>query len=287
MLLYVTLDNNVGATLRIDLALHPGHEILFAQTVASYLTNDAKATSMVFALYSGAKCDPGQPKPHAATMAELTGVLAENKITIRDGIFVGNDTYSPYDTDPGEDITLPISTTEFSQVNAEFIYRGSAIEPTNKNTMPPRTQAAHEATVVENQMTGITALHPQKAFLQAHELWTHMLESNDYPAENDTIALIAFFQFPHIRDQLMADIPASANHHNTSSSPKLTRHPDGHASSGPNNCSCTRTPEPAPNARPPFSPPSATSTGGKAEAPKHTNTSNSPSTPTPATALPD
>src|SRR4029453_7033745 len=33
-----------------------------------------------------------------------------------------------------------------------------------------------------------------------------------------------------------------------------------------------------------FSPPSATSTGGKAEAPKHTNTSNSPSTPTPATA---
>ncbi len=35
------------------------------------------------------------------------------------------------------------------------------------------------------------------------------------------------------------------------------------------------------------SPPSATSTGGKAEDPKHTNTCNSPSTPTPPTASPD
>ncbi|WP_394525591.1 DUF4192 domain-containing protein [Paenarthrobacter nicotinovorans] len=207
-LVCITLDNNnVGATLRIDLPRQPGQELLFARTVASYLTNDAKATSMVFALYSTAKCNPGQPKPHAATITALTGVLAESNITIRDGIFVGNDTYSPYDTENGRDVTLPISTTEYSQVNAEFIYRGSTIEPTNQITLPPRTQAAQEATAVDNQMATVRGLHPEEAVLQARELWTHMLESNDYPTEDDTIALIAFFQFPHIRDQLMADIP--------------------------------------------------------------------------------
>ncbi|MGO4254384.1 DUF4192 family protein [Paenarthrobacter sp. TAF1] len=100
-LVCITLDNNqVGATLRVDLPRHPGHEILFARTVASYLTND-------FALYATERRDPGQPKPHAATIAAHTAVLAENAVTIRDGIFVGEQTYSPYDTDPGRDITLP------------------------------------------------------------------------------------------------------------------------------------------------------------------------------------
>lgn len=90
---------------------------------------DPKATSMVFALYTAANSAPGRPKPHAATIAALTAVLAEDGITIRDGIFVGQDTYSAYDSEPGQSITLPISTTECNQVNAEFIYRGSTIAP--------------------------------------------------------------------------------------------------------------------------------------------------------------
>ncbi|BCW44786.1 DUF4192 domain-containing protein [Arthrobacter sp. StoSoilB5] len=207
-LVCITLDNNkVGATLRIDLPRQPGQERLFAKTVASYLTNDTKATSMVFALYTTEHSEPGQPKPHAATIAALTGVLAENRITIRDGIFVGDDTYSPYDTEPGQDITLPLSSTEYSQVNAEFIYRGSTIEPTNKVTLPPPTHEADKATAVENHMATIRALHPEDAVRQAHELWTTMLDSTDYPTDEATITLIAYFQFPHIRDQLMADIP--------------------------------------------------------------------------------
>ena len=207
-LVCITLDKGkVGATLRIDLPRQPGHELLFARTVASYLTNDDKATSTVFALYTKAKPLPGQAKPHAGTIAALTGVLAENGITIRDGIFVGEDTYSPYDSEPGQDISLPISTTQYSHVNAEFIYRGSTIEPTNHITLPPRTHQAGEATAVENQMTTITALHPKQAVQQAHELWIAMLDNGNYPTEDATIALIANFQFPHIRDRLMADIP--------------------------------------------------------------------------------
>ncbi|MDR6685411.1 hypothetical protein J2Y41_000964 [Arthrobacter sp. 1088] len=34
-----------------------------------------------------------------------------------------------------------------------------------------------------------------------------MLDSTEYPADEDTLDLIAYFQIPHIRDQLMADIP--------------------------------------------------------------------------------
>ncbi|UVJ41184.1 DUF4192 domain-containing protein [Arthrobacter sp. CJ23] len=207
-LVCITLDQSkVGATLRIDLPRQPDHELLFARTVASYLTNDSNATSMVFALYTKAHCLPGQLKPHAGTIAALTGVLAENGITVRDGIFVGNDGYSPYDTEPGQDITLPISTTEYSQVNAEFIYRGSTIEPTNAVTLPPPTHEAEQATAVENHVATLKGLHPEEAVRQAHELWTTMLDSTDYPTDEEVLKLVAYFQFPHIRDQLMADIP--------------------------------------------------------------------------------
>ncbi|MEV7661945.1 hypothetical protein [Paenarthrobacter sp. NPDC089316] len=34
-----------------------------------------------------------------------------------------------------------------------------------------------------------------------------MLETTDYPTDTDVLKLIAYYQFPHIRDRLMADIP--------------------------------------------------------------------------------
>ncbi|NWL32729.1 DUF4192 family protein [Paenarthrobacter nitroguajacolicus] len=207
-LVCITLDKGkVGATLRIDLPRQPGTELSYARTVSSYLTSDTQASSIVFALYTSQPCQPGQPKPHAAIIAALTGVLAENGITIRDGIFVSDDTYSPYDSGPGQDISLPISTTEYSRVNAEFIYRGSTIEPTNRIILPTPTGEADHAIAVENRMRTIRAQAPHQAALQASGLWTTMLERNDFPTDEDCVMLIANFQFPHIRDRLMADIP--------------------------------------------------------------------------------
>ncbi|WP_369746481.1 DUF4192 family protein [Paenarthrobacter sp. AMU7] len=190
-LVCITLDKGkVGATLRIDLPRQPGTELPYARTVSSYLTTDTSATSIVFALYTSTHCEPGQPKPHAATIAALTGVLAENGITIRDGIFVSDDTYSPYDSEPGQDISLPISTTEYSRVNAEFIYRGSTIEPTNRIIVPTPTHEADHATAVENGMRTIRAQAPHQAALRASELWTTMLGScdllGDHLAESET-----------------------------------------------------------------------------------------------------
>ncbi|WP_422758528.1 DUF4192 family protein [Paenarthrobacter sp. C1] len=47
-LVCVTLShNNVGATLRIDLPRQPGQERMYARTVASYLTSDTDASSIV------------------------------------------------------------------------------------------------------------------------------------------------------------------------------------------------------------------------------------------------
>ncbi|GAA1791176.1 hypothetical protein GCM10009712_42930 [Pseudarthrobacter sulfonivorans] len=76
---------------------------------------------------------PGQTKPHAGSIAALTGVLAEQGINIRDGLFVGNET--PYDDEPGTNLTLPVSSTQTSAINADFIYRGSFVEPTNRITL--------------------------------------------------------------------------------------------------------------------------------------------------------
>ncbi|BCW40334.1 hypothetical protein StoSoilB3_18690 [Arthrobacter sp. StoSoilB3] len=207
-LVCITLDKGkVGATLRIDLPRQPGTELPYARTVSSYLTSDTSATSIVFALYTSQRCEPGQPKPHAAIIAALTGVLAENGITIRDGIFVSDDTYSPYDSEAGQDISLPISTTEYSRVNAEFIYRGSTIEPTNQIILPTPTHETNHAAAVENLLNTIRAHAPHVATRQASQLWNTMLDSNDFPTDEDCAALIANLQIPHIRDRLMADIP--------------------------------------------------------------------------------
>ncbi|MFE4080296.1 DUF4192 domain-containing protein [Paenarthrobacter sp. YIM B13468] len=207
-LVCITLDKDkVGATLRIDLPKQPGFEVHFARTVAAYLTSDEHATGIVFALYTSETPEPGEARPRRATIAALTGVLAQEGITIRDGIYVSDTTYSPYDTPPGPDIAIPISSTEYSQVNAEFIYRGSTIKPTNQITLPAATNKQAHATAVEHHKQTITSRPPANATQDAHQLWTTMLENKDYPTDQDALKLIAYYQFPHIRDQLMADIP--------------------------------------------------------------------------------
>ncbi|AFR28660.1 DUF4192 domain-containing protein [Arthrobacter sp. Rue61a] len=207
-LVCITLNKDkVGSTLRIDLPKQPGQEIQFARTVASYLTSDERANGIVFALYTSDAPEPGEARPHRAAVAALTGVLAQEGITIRDGIYVTNTTYSPYDTDPGENIAIPLSLTEYSRVNAEFIYRGSTIAPSNQINLPAATDKQEHATAVAHHMETILNTPPASAARGAHRLWTTMLETKDYPTDQDVLQLIAYFQFPHIRDRLMADIP--------------------------------------------------------------------------------
>jgi DNA-binding LacI/PurR family transcriptional regulator len=77
-------------------------------------------------------------------------VLAEQGITIRDGPFVGDDTFFPYDGEPGTSLALPITSIQTSAINAEFIYSGNSIQPANRITLATTGQAAAaKATAVE------------------------------------------------------------------------------------------------------------------------------------------
>ncbi|MFC9772538.1 MULTISPECIES: DUF4192 domain-containing protein [unclassified Pseudarthrobacter] len=207
-LVCITLnDNSIGATLRIDLPNQPGQELAYARTVAHYLTSDAAATYILFAIYTTAPTHPGQAKPHAATIAALTGVLAEQGITIRDGLVVGDTTFSPYDDEPGTSIALPVSSTQTSTINAEFIYRGSYIQPTDRITLPTTSQAQTKAAAVEHHIQSIRTQLRDTALEQGRKLWAGMLDSKTFPIDDDCHALIANLQFPAIRDRLIADIP--------------------------------------------------------------------------------
>ncbi|MDP9989195.1 DUF4192 domain-containing protein [Arthrobacter sp. KFRI-F3372] len=201
-------DNSIGATLRIDLPHQTGQELHYARTVAHYLTSDTTATSVLFAVYTNETSQHGSAKPHAATIAALTGVLAEQGITIRDGLFVGDTTFSPYDEgEPGTSIALPVSSTQTSAINAEFIYRGSYIQPTDSITLPASPEAETKAAAVERHMETIISQPSLTALQQGRKLWADMLDSTDFPSDNDCHALVANLQFPAIRDRLIADIP--------------------------------------------------------------------------------
>jgi hypothetical protein len=206
-LVCITLANNhVGATLRVDLP-KPGAEISYAQTVAGYLAHDTSAQGVLFAVYTAEALNGDRNKPHAATIAALTGALAERGLTIREGLLVGDQTVSQYDGDPKNGVRLPLSATQSSQINAEFVYRGSTIEPSNRIMLPASAKESQAADAVENRVAAIQGLNNRDAMEQARTLWTEMLNAKAYPDDEQTINLIANLQFPAIRDQLMADIP--------------------------------------------------------------------------------
>lgn len=208
-LVCITLnDNSIGATLRIDLPRQPGQELPYARTVAHYLTSDTTATSILFAVYTSEEpAHPGQARPYAGTIAALTGVLAERGITIRDGLFVGDKTFSPYDGEPGTSVALPVNSTETSAINAEFIYRGSLVEPNDRVTLPTSGQEAAKAAAVEHHMDTIACQPADAALQQGRKLWADMLDSTSFPSDDESHALVANLQFPAIRDRLIADIP--------------------------------------------------------------------------------
>jgi hypothetical protein len=207
-LVCITLNSNgIGATLRIDLPRQRGQDLPYARAVAHYLTSDSTARSILFAVYTGKTAQHGQAKPYAGTIAALTGVLAEQGITTRDGLFVGDETFSPYDGEPGTSLALPVSSTQTSAINAEFIYRGSFVEPTNRMTLPTTGQETAKATAAEHQMESIRTQPTDAALEQGRKLWADMLDSKNLPSDDDCHALVANLQFPEVRDRLLADIP--------------------------------------------------------------------------------
>ena len=86
----------------------------------------------------------------------------------------------------------------------------TAAAPSNPQTASPcrpRQKKPQPLDAVEDRVKAIHRMNPGDALEQARTLWTDMLDAITYPDDDQTIRLIANFQFPAIRDQLMADIP--------------------------------------------------------------------------------
>lgn len=56
-------------------------------------------------------------------------------------------------------------------------------------------------------MEAVLSRPPAAATADAHKLWNGMLTTTGNPNDQDVLGLIAYLEVPHIRDQLMADIP--------------------------------------------------------------------------------
>jgi hypothetical protein len=101
---------------------------------------------------------------------------AERGITISDGLLVGNETFTQYDGDPQTSAAIPMTATQTSAINAEFIYRGSSVEETDRNTLPEPTKQATKG-AAENQMETIRNLPADEATYHARKLWAGMLDA--------------------------------------------------------------------------------------------------------------
>ncbi|UZX02826.1 DUF4192 domain-containing protein [Arthrobacter sp. CDRTa11] len=207
-LVCITLNhkNMVGATLRVDLPKSEEGLFAYAQTVAGYIQKDANASTVLFAVYTEKPWEIGEEKPQAHTVAALTGALAQQGISIRDGLLVGNEACLPYDGDHLSGPSIPLAATQSSEINAEFVYRGSQIEPQGIR-LPASTKETLTTDAVLDRMEEIRRLPAQEALDEARALWGSMLQGKTYPTDEETVSLIASFQFAGIRDRLMADIP--------------------------------------------------------------------------------
>jgi hypothetical protein len=91
-------------------------------------------------------------------------------MTIRDGLLVGDNSVSPYDGDPQDGLTLPLTATQSSQINAELVYRGSTTAPTNRNKLPASTKEGRTADAVDDRVKAIHRMNPGEALEQARTL---------------------------------------------------------------------------------------------------------------------
>lgn len=193
--------------------------------------------------------------------------------------------FAVYTSDPQNGLTLPLKATQSSQINAEFVYRGS--------TMANRPH--HPARPDKRRPNNRRRRRPSESNTQ-DEPGRSPRASQDALGRHAGRDLLPQRRRDHQTDCQLPGPPdprpawqtsrGSTNRWTGFSWPKHTAGPSGPGSNGHSSCCSTPTHAAAPNTRRPSSPPSPSSTGGKAEAAKPTSSSNSPSKQTPLTVWP-
>lgn len=124
----------LGATLRVDLPdpaaatrSGPAGPAAFARSVASYLAADPEADGSLLAFFTEAGTDNA---PWARHLAELERALDHAGMPVRDAWLVGSDHWrNAYCTDPSccAPPGRPVDEIRNSRLNAEMVFRGSAV----------------------------------------------------------------------------------------------------------------------------------------------------------------
>ncbi|QCO98035.1 hypothetical protein FCN77_10325 [Arthrobacter sp. 24S4-2] len=70
-----------------------------------------------------------------------------------------------------------LKATQSSRINAEFVYRGSTIAPTNRVTLPASIKEGRTADAVDNRVKATHRMNAGEAREQARPRWDGMLDA--------------------------------------------------------------------------------------------------------------
>lgn len=200
-------DRRIGATLRVDLP-KPGRDAApYVGNVVKCIANDRDATAVVFGIFTHAPWHPGDTRPYEATLESLAGRLSERDITLRDGWFIGESTFTNYlrMTDDAP-VSYALDRITASELNAELVFRGSSIAAGPGFPVPVVAQRDINEEILKH--TGrIEAMSPPVAINRARILWDSLLNGTEIPTDDQAAELLADFKFISVRDRLLADIP--------------------------------------------------------------------------------
>jgi len=198
----------LGPTLCVKLPSNVDFIETYAERVAHYFGIDHDATAVLIALFTHQPWGKGHPNPFAPLIQGLKLKFQTAGLHVRHVWIVGPASFAAYDgADPascGRETRLDV--LDSSVLNAEMVYRGSLIEPSDSPAIPElaATRATHEA--VESAMRDLSA-DPVRNLDAAYRLWTDLLDSGAEPTDGELAEVLAGLQNVGLRDHVLADMP--------------------------------------------------------------------------------
>jgi hypothetical protein len=197
----------LGPTLRVNLphTMDPGES--FAERVAHAVGIDQDATAVLIALFTHQPWGKGHPKPFATMVHGLKRRLLAAGLLVHDVWIVGPESFAQYD---GANPTFcgretPLAAIESCLLNAELVYQGSSVGPSDTPAIPELfTDVDHDA--VEAALQNMSA-NRSKCLDAAYRLWMELIDHGEDPTHEQLAEVLAGLQHVGLRDQILADMP--------------------------------------------------------------------------------
>lgn len=208
-LVCVSLEGNtLGPTLRVNLPVTEDLGQSYAERVAHAVGIDHDATAVLIALFTHRPWSQGHPKPFAAMVQGLKRQLMAAGLLVHDVWIVGPESFAMYDgttlTSCGRETSL--AALESCLLNAELVYQGSSVEPSDTPAIPELAATQADRDAVESAMRGM-ASHAAKSLDAAYRLWMDLVDHGAEPTHEQLVEALAGLQYLGFRDQILADMP--------------------------------------------------------------------------------